>query len=224
MRTPSCWGLHPQEAGDLQESLPRSRWGPSLCRSMGQVLIGSVLPGLLGVHSSGGQWAISPDPGVLVGSLSSPPSANPGVPAWGRGAAQSPAVTLRPVSRRGLGHVVTVPVTVLQCSRTRGCEEQGCRCRKNSNHPPLPWKERCEALAEESSQSCLCSLIPGGCGSLRGIDTRCWWAGGFEHCPRISPVFSAETSGLGLLFRAGVAVSRCYQGSAASVWVPLPSF
>lgn len=63
--------------------MPKGQWGPSLCRSMGQVLIGSVLPGLVGFHSSRGQWAIPPDLGVLVGSLTSPRSANPGVSAWG---------------------------------------------------------------------------------------------------------------------------------------------
>lgn len=83
MRTPSCWGLHPQEAGELQESMPRGLWGPSLCRSMGQVLIGSVLPGLVGFHSSRCQWDIPPDLGVLVGPLTSPRSANLGVPAQG---------------------------------------------------------------------------------------------------------------------------------------------
>ncbi|KAL2294172.1 hypothetical protein Nmel_007895 [Mimus melanotis] len=94
--------------------------------------VGCVLPGLVRFHSSGGQWAISPDLRVSVGSLTSPRSANPG----GARGAQPPAVTLRPVSRRGLGHAVTVPVTVLQCSRTRGCEEEGLPLQKKQQPPP----------------------------------------------------------------------------------------
>lgn len=65
--------------------MSKGQWDPSLCRSMGQVWIGSVLPGLVGFHSSGGQWATSPDMGVLVRSLTSPRSADPSVPAWGAG-------------------------------------------------------------------------------------------------------------------------------------------
>lgn len=82
----------------------------------------------------------------------------------------------------------------------------------------LAGKEGCEASGEESSQSCLHTLVPEGCGSLRGIGTRCWWALGSEHCSCTSLVFLVETSGHGLRFTpgsgaAGVAVSRCHRSA-----------
>lgn len=86
----------------------------------------------------------------------------------------------------------------------------------------LAGKERCEASGGESSQSCLHSLVPAGCGACGGLaqDAHGLWPvqRHFEHCPCTGPVFLVETSGHGLRFTrgrgtAGVAVSRCYQSA-----------
>lgn len=73
----------------------------------------------------------------------------------------------------------------------------------------LAGSERCEALGEESSQNRLHSLDPGGCGSLWGIDTRCWCALASAAAVGSSTV-SASVScfywrhqGLGLLLAEG---------------------
>lgn len=152
---------------------------------MGQVLTGSVLPGLVVFHSSGGQWAISPDLGVLVGSLTSPCSAVPGVPAWGARGNSIPAVTLCPVSRRGLGHVVTVPVTVLQCTGPGDVRKRGCCCRKNSNHPPLPCTEQFNKIRQH--EACGRFFPPNHQKVvLYVIKCSCWHKAGCDICSIVS--------------------------------------